>query len=167
MVEIVHRDTSNVVENGLQELANAAVNKLNEDAEAALHEAQPNEPATVHNHDAFVQFAAQLHNETRDLFSVANKEYASDDAWTTNFDFVTIMMHIAGFDGKTPKRFEPRHAALCYAMKSVFSIAKDHSNRQSMRSRYNDVINYFTFMAWMDEHQHTANLEQSVEVPEK
>lgn len=102
---------------------------------------------------SYVEFANRLHAEATELFAVANQEYSSDDAWTTNFDTVAAFMHVAGFQA-----FLPRHAALTYLMKSIFSIAKGHSERQSMRSRYLDAINYLTFMAWMDENEHTATL---------
>ena len=59
------------------------------------------------------------------------------------------MMRMGGFED-----FRPRDAAATYLMKSIFSIVKDNSERQSMRSRYIDAINYLTFMAWMDENNH-------------
>jgi len=94
----------------------------------------------------YLDFAGDLYDEARELFEEANQEYSSDASFTQNFDFVAEAMQIGGRED-----FMPRDAALTYAMKSVFSILKNHSTRQSMRSRYLDLINYLTIAAWMDE----------------
>lgn len=107
------------------------------------------ERVTDYNSDSYEKFANNLYQEAIGLFSVANREYSSDDVWTSNFDTVAVMMRMGG-----QKDFRPRDAAATYLMKSIFSIVKDNSERQSMRSRYLDAINYLTFMAWMDENNH-------------
>lgn len=107
----------------------------------------------------YLAFASELYTEAIDLFAVANEEYAEGDHWTKNFDTITVMMRIAGL-----KEFKPHHAALCLGMKSLFSIAKNQSNRQSMRSRFLDVINYLTFIAWMYEKGHDIDLAHPLSV---
>lgn len=94
----------------------------------------------------YLNHAYSLSTEASELFQVANKEYAKDNNFLENFSFVASAMEVAGIEGFTPK-----HAAMVYAMKSIFSILKGHSTRQSMRSRYLDVINYLTIASFYDE----------------
>jgi hypothetical protein len=102
-----------------------------------------------YNAESYTKFASNLYQEAIGVFSVANREYSSDNIWTSNFDYAALMMRMSGIDN-----FQPRQAAMVYLMKSIFSIGRDNSERQSMRSRYVDAINYLSFMAWMDENNH-------------
>lgn len=112
---------------------------------------------------SYLEFAKTLHFEANKLFEEANQEYASDLSWTTNFDFVSVLMsEVAGHEN-----FSPKHAALTYLMKSIFSIARSHSTRQSMRSRYLDAINYLTIMAFMDNVGHDVHFGPMAENPIK
>ena len=100
----------------------------------------------------YTTFAKALYEETCTLFEIANREYSDDAAWTTNFDTAAHFLRMR-HPGVTP-----RDTALVYLLKSIFSIAKAHTERESMRSRYMDAINYLTFMAWMDTHGHDARM---------
>ena len=102
----------------------------------------------------FVRFQRELVEEAGELFEEANREYSDDDQWTSNFDFVTLFMRMGGHE-----EFRPRDAAFTYLMKSVFSISRGHSTRQSMRSRYLDAMNYLSFMAWMDDNDHDVEVK--------
>lgn len=96
----------------------------------------------------FYEFRQSLINDAFVTWDDANQEYSTDDAWTSNFDYAALLMRLRGHDIK------PRDTAMVYLMKSIFSIAKGDSRRQSMRSRYIDAINYLLMMAHMDEHNH-------------